>query len=1155
MVNTTQFYKTKVALAVVLSLGLAACGDSEGDAGSTSTSTTAGATTDATQNTVGNQEGLSGTVQGVVVNTNGTPMEGVMVYLGSESTTTNAGGQYVFTDVAVTNVSGVNNEGDETIDPVASTLVVTIGGTDTYLGALVTVTPQAQVNNTGGQGDGQSGGNSDTTIQTFIDGFTAQAGTAVLPMLNAGAYGYIRDCDTDIQMTEMADLLSLDFVTANGSTNDVTTAVAGNGVQVTNAEHGVDFGSDADGEFSLMNLAANSTYTISAKQGWEISDASDATNSSLTFTTNSEGSSEFLGTIEVCPVEFVDTIPGPAAPAAPYIDSIDGQIGTSELAGDGNSTYTFLGDHDDDALTPDTLALEVLNYAALNQGVVNDFVINFSEEMASTFNMAEARVKVDGASVLDATVTLSAEGDSVTVTFADDLPEGSKVDVWFPYWLATDANDALFLVNNTDIGYDAVAVETTSKALYAHAFFCTFEKPVDEATVVLGPQVIDADTSEDGASADLAGYSTAFQDNIDGGPAITQLNDGDAMSGTRLEALALARGVTVTVDQDYAVVEYDGSNAASLIWSPTPTATIANVEAHYDGTAHGTTVSVTPVNGFGDVITSGKMSFTLLDAIAPTTVLQESYNITDATPATGTAAPRTGQDVVTGTTGNAAFGNGGEISLGGSAGTSVGNPIIHVQPRHLAGQVSGAAVRNTELDSLTGGMSARLSAAELTAFGPGAGTALSQSTIAGHEMPVYDATAIAAWAATPGTIGVAFNEDATVTAVAPVFDGSTTLSGYAALNNVAADVDGNVVAVDLVTFATPDVVALSLDAGADLSFVGAVTDSRGNAATANAQVFIQDTFPPMMTAAVWDGDTLELTFNEPVVIPAAGTSITIIDPETTTNSLTIALTTTNAVASGNTLSITLTGGQNTTMAPLFVDGAGGEFLYDAIGTATEEQHALIDWDNIADATGNEWSEFNPTLSSSNRGMESAPIVFDTRRWEVVAPRFLVVNSVGPFTYSVATAGFDDGGVGGDDDGAVTFTITFTHPIDLSLGNAFSNAIDAADTIATPDPITNLSYSTANAAGTAVLNALFTMDLDGDSVVDANDSFSTGVVSATVTNGSLAISAGNTTLTLTIGAAVESIVFNTSDFGFATTTTSAINGLQTSAGNFPWQNTN
>ena len=43
----------------------------------------------------------------------------------------------------------------------------------------------------------------------------------------------------------------------------------------------------------------------------------------------------------------------------------------------------------------------------------------------------------------------------------------------------------------------------------------------------------------------------------------------------------------------------------ALNWSPAPTSTAA-ATAHYDGTAHGTTVSATPVNGFGDVISAGK---------------------------------------------------------------------------------------------------------------------------------------------------------------------------------------------------------------------------------------------------------------------------------------------------------------------------------------------------------------------------------------------------------------------------------------------------------------------------------------------------------------------------------------------------------------------
>jgi hypothetical protein len=1230
MVNKTKFYKTKVALAVVLSLSLAACGDSDGDAGSTATTTSS---TDATQNTVGNQSELSGTVQGVVVDSNANPLVGVKVYLGAAETVTNAGGQYVFTNVAVTNVNGVNNEGDEDADAITQTLVITIGGTADYLGALVTVNPQAQVNNTGGNGNTAGDGtavNSVVTAQTFIDGFTAEAGVAVLPTLNAGTYGYIRDCRTGQPLADTADILSLDFV---GLTEDIS-----GGSVLTTAEDTHTIASDANGEFSLTGLAANSSYTISAKQGWAITsglglatdvnttvttaadllgmdsttvtntttstggvtvntvttvvvvDADDiATTTTVVTTTNinslstgSEGSSEFLNTIEVCPVAFTDN----DVTVAPFIKSINGQIGTSTVGLTGTNSINA---------TPASVAAQ---YAALNQGVVNNFVINFSEEMASTFNLAEARVKVISPvagsiseTAADATVTLSADGTSATVTFVTDLAEGSKVDVWFPHWTALDANDSKFLVDNNKIIYDTVELATGAvKAVYTHAYFCTFAKPTDIASVTLAPQIFNADITKDGLSTDLSDYSLAFQDNdaLEGTLAITQLNDGDAASAARLVALAAARGEVVTIDQDYAVVEFDDSNAASLIWdvdgtaytstgtTVVPASTAFTIvlngtqkEAHFNGVAHDDVVSVTPVNGFGDVVTAGKVSLKVIDAIAPTTVLQESYNITDAT------GPRAGADVVDGTTANAAFGNGGEISAPGTTATAAGEPIIHIQPRHLAGQTNGAADRNEELDSLTAGMSGRLTAAEVTALGGAAGaqTRMSESVIAttaagfaNHTMPIYDATAIAGWAAVPATIGTAFNEDVTLTTTAPAYSGSTTIGGYAALNNVAVNVDGQPSVVDLVTFDTPSVVALSLDAGADLGFVGSVKDSRDNVSTANAQVFIQDTFPPMITETVWDGVTLELTFNEPVTIPNAGTTIRVIDPQVTTNVVSIPVTAAKAAVAGNVLSITLTGAENTSIAPLFVNGANNEFLYNDDATASdEEQHALIDWDLIEDATGNSWSEFSPSLSVSNRGLEAAPVTVpaaDTRRWEVVAPRFLAVNAVGPFTYSVATAGYDNAGapLGGDDNGDVVYTITFTHPIDLTLSaapvvNEFTDAINVSDGIVTPDPVTALTYSTSTAAGAAVLNGLFIMDLNGDSVADANDTFNTGVVSATVTNGSATISNGNTTVTLTISAADEAIIFGTSTFGFATNVTSAVNGLETGAGNFNWQNSN
>jgi hypothetical protein len=889
-----------------------------------------------------------------------------------------------------------------------------------------------------------------------------------------------------------------------------------------------------------------------------------------TFTTNSEGSSEFLATIEVCPVDFDDV----DVSKAPYIKSIDGQIGTSTVGLTGTTSGS------DTAVAPATTVAG--QYAALNQGIVNDFVINFSEEMASTFDMSEARVKViaPGATVSstvsDATVTLSADGKSATVTFVTDLAEGSKVDVWFPHWTALDANDDLFLVDNDSIIFDTVelAVTGSAKAVYTHAYFCTFAKPTDAASVLLAPQIFDAVTSEDGGSTDLAQYSTAFQDNDDAGntlPAeITQLNDGDLIPGnveSRLQALAIARGATVTVDEDYAVVEFDGTNAASLVWEHTSGNTTTTVtpgttagytvvqngsvtELHVSSAAHNDVISATPVNGFGDVVVAGKVSVTLVDAIAPTTVLQESYNITDST-----IGPRAGQDVVSAGTTNASFGNGGEISAPGTTATAAGEPIIHIQPRHL----DGLGDRNEEFDALTASMSSRLSAAEVTALGSTAAqTALSVSTIGGFDFPIYDKTAYAAWADVPATIGVAFSEDVTLTTTAPAFDGSTTLSGYAELNDVITDVDGNTVSVDLVTFNTPSVVDLSLDAGANLGFVGSVTDSRSNVSTANAQVFIQDTFPPMMTESVWDGATLELTFNEAPVI-TTGANITVIDPVATGNDHTVSVTTSNTTISGNTMTITLSTADNTLIAPLFQNGGNNEFAYDDDGITTNntpngEQHALISWDNIADATGNEWSEFTP----ATRGIETAPAANDVNRWEVVAPRFLAVNAVGIFTYTVATSGYLDGdSLNGDDDGTVTYTISFTHPIDVTNANAFSNVIAAHPSYALP--ITGaVSASTADANGVTLLNGLFTVDIDGPAAGTTLYALNTATVDAANVHASFSLSADHKVVTLTVAGAANtanSIQHLTTTFGFATTTTSAITGSVTGSGNFNWQNNN
>jgi hypothetical protein len=316
----------------------------------------------------------------------------------------------------------------------------------------------------------------------------------------------------------------------------------------------------------------------------------------------------------------------------------------------------------------------------------------------------------------------------------------------------------------------------------------------------------------------------------------------------------------------------------------------------------------------------------------------------------------------------------------------------------------------------------------------------------------------------------------------------------------------------------------------------------------------------MMTESVWNGETLELTFNEAPVI-TTGANITVIDPVNTNNDRTINVTASNTTISGNTMTIELSSADNTALAPLFQNGANNEFAYDDDGVTTNnlpngEQHALIDWDNISDATGNQWSEFNPTLSVSARGLEAAPVANDTRRWEVVAPRFLAVNAVGVFTYTVATSGYlDADNLNGDDDGTVTYTISFTHPIDVTNANAFSTPIAVHPSYTLP--ITGaVSASTADANGVALLNSLFTVDIANDGA----DAFAlnTTTVDANNVHASFSLSADHKVVTLTVAGAADtaaSIQHLVTTFGFATTTTSAITGSVTGSGNFNWQNNN
>ncbi len=220
--NTTNsvLFRKKLAQAIALTsvvgLGLAACSD-----GDRSTSNDEGVvhvagetTTDASVNHV---EGEStsvtgpgfaavqptGSITGLVQDSNGNPLEGVQVYAAGQSATTDAGGVYYIEEIQAVNTLGT----DSGTVAAGAGIPVSIRAPDGYLGGTAMVTPQSQIDGSPDDSSGidneencgagdpangitnlscTNGGTSVTNPQTvFIDGFVASAGIAILPAKTA----------------------------------------------------------------------------------------------------------------------------------------------------------------------------------------------------------------------------------------------------------------------------------------------------------------------------------------------------------------------------------------------------------------------------------------------------------------------------------------------------------------------------------------------------------------------------------------------------------------------------------------------------------------------------------------------------------------------------------------------------------------------------------------------------------------------------------------------------------------------------------------------------------------------------------------------------------------------------------------------------------
>jgi hypothetical protein len=949
-------------------------------------------------------------------------------------------------------------------------------------------------------------------------------------MLSAKITGYLTDCRVTTydkvleNVVVAADILNLGTTATETATPGATFELSVPNIATT---------TDVDGMWTLT-LPADSVSNI-LTDGWGLDsdgvapvDAADSDGFSSNQviiagqTSDNEQVTQSVGIIGVCPFQTPDTdVPN----TPPQVTSVSDYYGADQLV-DGpdagtvaDDNYYTHADPDANATVDDSdtdLTTTDRHYGILKEGVVNDFTINFSEALVD-LNEADLVVTLNNEAMPEGTVIVLADDKtSATVTFPEDLEPEDLVDFYLPQWQAVDADGDGVVSEGEDYIDLGLSLDGTTKVgTYVRVSFCIFSRPDhEEASILIGPQIIDADADEDATFAALADYSSSFADNIDGTTALEQLN-GQAETAGRLDALAeeillttdAGTGTEITVDVNDARIEFsDKAGSVTVVASTGTPGALTGTSGVFEvaDTVDGATVTATASNIFG-VVQGTASVVTVTDQIAPTTVLQENYGITAA------LAPKAGIPMVTSSsTTGVTFGNGGEATDGiaAVAGT-VGNPIIYVQPRHLVARGSDLTTfteRGNEFDALNEDMDDRLATGETT-------------DVIGifADRPAYDRQAFAAWDAQSQRIGVSISEEFSVIsgAVMGTADISTAITNPTALNGVSIDVDNNNLAadVDLAAINVADVVNLAnVDHGGVLSFANVIQDTagtpnvalpgQGSAGGANAQVVFQDAFPAMVESAEWDGTNFTIVFNEGVAVPTGTDTLDlhVVDARDATGATKTAITldagetddTVEGYFEYNASTFTLVVNVSTGVEALFAGSstADEEYFYadDIAGSSSEEQHAVLNWDSLEDLNGNSWLEFNGGVLAN--GLEAGDTdLTDNARYEVNAPVFLAVNTLGQLdvdldfdntTYNKRTINAI-----ADSDDAVTLLLTSTYPLDLDA--TFNAGADAS--------ITNLTN--AGVAGTTnglILSgaAIDFLLVEGDFTIDT--AASTGLVS-------------------------------------------------------------
>ena len=1133
MVNKTQFYKTKVALAVVLSLGLAACGDSDGDA---NTSTSESVVEDNGGNTSEQAQG-TGTVQGTVLDTNGLPVMGATVSLAGSTVTTDASGYYHFSSVPLSGVDGSN-------DPnAASAYTVTITGPDGYASGTVSVTTNNIQIDSGNNGSNTEDSTNNGEQITWFDGFLAQAETANLPMFSAQVTGVLRDCNTGAALPAGVKV-ALDF-----------TAVTTTG---TNGNSSVDLGvptfttvTGENGTFSFDALPTDSDLTLAVEGYTSVSNTGTPTEFELGgVSTISEGIVNNLGDMNVCMITSNDDV-------EPYIASVAGSIDTIEAA-------------------------DNYQYVVLSKGIdgTTGITLNFNEAMsAANFDASDvvvtkasgstsSQIELDIALNTDGTpnVTLAADGMSLTVVLADALEDGQRFSVWFPQWQYTDTSgnvivtgdgsttsgdpdsDNLIIDEGADFGGSTefgiasdVFSQQTGKIGYIRTRLCTYVSPSETPTGLTAEQEVKT------LDSSLLAVSPLWENSASGTDNVTNLNGQESTvagkdTGERLlERFGSADLTSIT--NNTAVIVGSVQNATNVVatrvkgsgnnGSDTPSSTGA-FEIAVTATTHGSEYLITPEGAFG--VTGDTITVTVEDKVAPTTILQENYELW---------ALEGDYSATTANAGTGAAGSGGEVTEGSVSGDE-GDPIIYIQPRHLSPTSSTNLSERYE---------------EFYAFAFDVDNGFTDPQLANdiNENQLYSGPGFAAWTGRGNSLGVAFSETIAVGTTSPIESASVDLTLTGVLNGLTTDIDGNLIVgtvdtagnteipksgQDLARFTVADMIAFANnDHNEAIDFTnGSIVDARGNLANANsaARVVIQDAMPAFVTSARWDGSNIIINFNE-AVSPKNGDVLRLSDLTGVTATYPLTLSSSATSPTEGAYSLNTAGDELTVaidasnMTGLFQNGTNNEFVFDSDGDTLTENHLALNWDDIEDTRGNSWTTFDRDENSALTVDSDADATNDRfGRYLVDAPRFMLYNDVGIFTITKQTIGYSDAAATptGDDDGNVTALFSFSHPIDLlddndGLGgrSAFRQALDAAQVG---------DYNGSLTLTDAQVNAIFQIDLDGPAGVGAAGNFGDVDNLLRVT-----FSSDYKVITLEMSEVDESIIAGTSQISFTTQVDSVI----------------